>query len=214
MADEHLYVQATAELESGNYSKALWTKSFNLCKGDEQQAFYKYVDLRVEQLRAIDGSDPLAHNSMTDSRYPYTDSRAQYHEQHIESVRLEPEGTNSHSVEVHKKSIPIYLIVMAGLFSVGCQFYHHLSKVLGTTFTTFISTTDGSEISGILGEAVGGALLLPLLIYGISFLFKAKQSTRRTILFYGFLITGIIHLCMIFNINEVLRNFSTNILSS
>jgi len=194
MSDEHLYVQATEELKSGNYSSSLWTKSLNLCKGDEQQAFYEYVDLRVEQLRDIDAS--RLKNSMTER--PYIETRTRYHERPTESVRLETDRLENKRSVIQKGSLPIYAIWIAGLISVACWFYHYLNKVLSITFTQFTSIASGDLFVRMFGEMIGGALLFPLLAYGISFLFKAQQNTKRGILFYGFLLTGVIHLCMVF----------------
>jgi hypothetical protein len=50
MGDEQLYLTATNELEGGERNEAFWAKSMAQCEGDEQQARYKYISLRVEQL--------------------------------------------------------------------------------------------------------------------------------------------------------------------
>ena len=50
MSDEKLYLQATEEVDSENKDAALWSKSLALSDGDQEQAKYKYIKLRVEQL--------------------------------------------------------------------------------------------------------------------------------------------------------------------
>ena len=50
MNDEHLYLQATNEVEGGSQKESLWAKVMALSEGDEAIAKYKYINLRVEQL--------------------------------------------------------------------------------------------------------------------------------------------------------------------
>ena len=49
--DESLYLIATEEFDSDAINDALWAKSMALSKGDIEQARYKYIELRVEQLK-------------------------------------------------------------------------------------------------------------------------------------------------------------------
>ena len=49
--DESLYLIATTELDDGPKNEALWAKAMALSKGDKEQARYKYIELRVEQLK-------------------------------------------------------------------------------------------------------------------------------------------------------------------
>jgi len=57
MGDEQLYLKATNELDSGDRDKAVWAKAMTLCEGDEDQARYTYISIRVEQyqLEGLDG---------------------------------------------------------------------------------------------------------------------------------------------------------------
>lgn len=48
--DEHLYLKAQQEYESGDIDEALWSKSMTLTGGDKEKAKYKYISLRVEKL--------------------------------------------------------------------------------------------------------------------------------------------------------------------
>ena len=48
--DEHLYLKAQQEYESGVIDEALWSKSMTLTGGDKEKAKYKYISLRVEKL--------------------------------------------------------------------------------------------------------------------------------------------------------------------
>ena len=52
MNDEKLYRQATEEVDSITRNEDLWAKSMALCTGDEKLAKYKYINLRVEQLKS------------------------------------------------------------------------------------------------------------------------------------------------------------------
>ena len=47
--DEHLYLEASQELDSGRQNPALWVKAMTLALGDEDEARYRYIALRVEQ---------------------------------------------------------------------------------------------------------------------------------------------------------------------
>ena len=49
--DEHLYLQAIQEVEGDSRQDGLWAKAITLEKGDAEQAKYRYVQLRVEQLQ-------------------------------------------------------------------------------------------------------------------------------------------------------------------
>ncbi|MDO8846228.1 hypothetical protein [Methylicorpusculum sp.] len=51
MNDEELYLEATCEVEGENKSAALWAKVMALSEGDSDKAKYKYIKLRVEQLK-------------------------------------------------------------------------------------------------------------------------------------------------------------------
>ena len=48
--DENLYLQAMQEAEGNSRQEALWAKALTLEKGNSEQAKYRYVQLRVEQL--------------------------------------------------------------------------------------------------------------------------------------------------------------------
>ncbi|MFW5447683.1 MAG: DUF805 domain-containing protein [Methylophagaceae bacterium] len=56
MNDEGLYFEATKEVDDGNQSQALWTKALVLSNGNEKDAKYQYIKLRVEQLVDRDSS--------------------------------------------------------------------------------------------------------------------------------------------------------------
>jgi hypothetical protein len=51
MNDETLYLKATTEFESGAMDAALWAKALAQCKGNENEAKYKYIELRVVQFQ-------------------------------------------------------------------------------------------------------------------------------------------------------------------
>ncbi len=51
MSDEDFYLKATEEAEGNNRNEALWAKSMALTEGDHEQAKYKYINYRVEQLK-------------------------------------------------------------------------------------------------------------------------------------------------------------------
>ena len=55
--DESLYLIATEEFDSDAINDALWAKSMALSKGDIEQARYKYIELRVEQLKKNDSKE-------------------------------------------------------------------------------------------------------------------------------------------------------------
>jgi len=57
MGDEQLYLKATNELDSGDRDEAVWAKAMALCEGNEDQARYTYISIRVEQyqLEGLDG---------------------------------------------------------------------------------------------------------------------------------------------------------------
>lgn len=54
MNDEHLYLQATEEVESETRNSALWAKAMALSDGNLEKAKYHYIKLRVEQLETED----------------------------------------------------------------------------------------------------------------------------------------------------------------
>ena len=51
MGDEHLFLLANSELESGKKNEALWIKALALVHGDEDKAKHQYIVLRVEQIK-------------------------------------------------------------------------------------------------------------------------------------------------------------------
>lgn len=118
MSDEDLYVQATNELHHGNYSTALWTKALNLCRGDEQEAFYKYVDLRVEQLQpqsvteenvvqSVVEMDPEVGKSYSDYRRTedrYYQNNDEINEQKLEEDHYKRETNNEHTTHEDQQS--------------------------------------------------------------------------------------------------------------
>lgn len=53
MSDELLYLKATQEVDEDRAEPALWAKALTLCEGNIQNARYKYIKLRVEQLSAF-----------------------------------------------------------------------------------------------------------------------------------------------------------------
>lgn len=50
--DRQLYLDAAKEIEGGTRDAALWAKAMALSSGDEVKAKYKYINMRVESLRA------------------------------------------------------------------------------------------------------------------------------------------------------------------
>lgn len=50
-SDDVYYEQALDELEQGNEKKDTYAKALTLCKGDTEQAKWRYVELRVEALK-------------------------------------------------------------------------------------------------------------------------------------------------------------------
>jgi len=57
MSDEYLYLQATDEVIGEDKNEALWAKSMALTGGDENLAKYKYINLRVGQLKGTGNPD-------------------------------------------------------------------------------------------------------------------------------------------------------------
>ncbi len=57
MDDSGLYYTAFQEVESDDMDEALWAKAITLAEGDMDSARYKYIKLRVEQLRCNSGDD-------------------------------------------------------------------------------------------------------------------------------------------------------------
>lgn len=57
-SDEEHYLTATKETEGQDRNEALWAKSIALCEGDQEKAKYKYINLRVEQLKNTPSSEP------------------------------------------------------------------------------------------------------------------------------------------------------------
>lgn len=52
ISDEHFYLHALNEAKSAEKSEALWAKALTLSKGNDEEALYTYVSLRVSQLTA------------------------------------------------------------------------------------------------------------------------------------------------------------------
>lgn len=53
LSEEEYYLTATKEAEGEERNEALWAKSLALCEGDKEKAKYKYIHLRVEQLKNV-----------------------------------------------------------------------------------------------------------------------------------------------------------------
>ncbi len=52
LSDDVLYEQIGVELESNNVDKAVWTRAFAMCNGDEQTTKVNYINLRFQKLKA------------------------------------------------------------------------------------------------------------------------------------------------------------------
>ena len=55
MRDEELFQRAADELAAGIVNTALWIKAVTLADGDEEKARYRFIKLRVAQLRKMGG---------------------------------------------------------------------------------------------------------------------------------------------------------------
>ena len=54
MSDEEYFLQATNEVDEYRQNSALWAKAVALSDGDKEKAKYKYIKLRVGQLKLVD----------------------------------------------------------------------------------------------------------------------------------------------------------------
>lgn len=59
--DEHFYLQATREFESGNLNEALRAKAMALVDDDEQKFKKQYISLRVTQLKKNSTTRGVSH---------------------------------------------------------------------------------------------------------------------------------------------------------
>ncbi len=58
MQDEHLYLQATQEVDDNRQNREIWSKSLAMTGGDHFKSKYTYIPLRVAQLLREQGIDP------------------------------------------------------------------------------------------------------------------------------------------------------------
>ena len=58
MQDEHLYLQATQEVDENRQNREIWSKSLAMTGGDHFKSKYTYIPLRVAQLLREQGIDP------------------------------------------------------------------------------------------------------------------------------------------------------------
>lgn len=98
--DEELYLQATHEVEDEIVDAALWAKSMALAEGDTNNAKYKYIKLRVEQIK----------------QKPRIEEEKRIREERAESERLlQEERLENERIEKEESEI------IAGLSEIGCK---------------------------------------------------------------------------------------------
>lgn len=51
MSDEDLFLKASKEFDLGERNEAIWAKAVVLSRGDETEAKYRYIELKVESLK-------------------------------------------------------------------------------------------------------------------------------------------------------------------
>lgn len=69
-ADEYLYLSAWEETTSGNINKALWIKCLALEQGDKKQARFRYIRLRVSQMKDRVNNDKTHSDPKTERNQP------------------------------------------------------------------------------------------------------------------------------------------------
>lgn len=102
--DSKLYLQASEEVENNTQVEALWLKAMALTGGNEEKAGYKYIKLRVQQLK----NEPLD-NVPDDVNYHSSTKEEQEAEPRIEKTDTTTERTFESNTDVTIKEIYKFL---------------------------------------------------------------------------------------------------------
>lgn len=134
MSDENLYLQATTEVVGIEKNKALWAKSMALTAGDEKLAKYKYINLRVEQLKSQENSSKLQQNNTLGKNVEKDSIFYNLRDSEIIKKLMQPFSDF--------KSFPHG-------FSRSGDFTINQSKTLETYGNVFLALHDGIDLNGI-----------------------------------------------------------------
>ncbi|MEZ9213061.1 DUF413 domain-containing protein, partial [Vibrio lentus] len=135
MNDEELYLQATNEVDNISRNEALWAKSMALTTGDEKLAKYKYINLRVEQLRA-DQPGSLEKVNQTKLSDAVKSDSMYYNLENVEVIKILNQPFNDF------KNFPRGF-AKSGDFTIA------QSQILESFGNALIALRDGVELTGI-----------------------------------------------------------------
>ena len=157
--DSRLYLQASEEVEKNTQIEALWLKAMALTGGDEEKAGYKYIKLRVQQLK----NGPL--DNVTD-KVDYQNNIQE--EKEVEPIEEEINTTEqiskSHKQEAQDKGFWKKLI--SGDFGLAKSYWLFLFGVNIIFRVLFAVGEESASVSFILGVALIWVIYEPIAFIG------------------------------------------------
>ena len=151
MNDEDLYLEATNEVEGETKSPSLWAKVMALSEGDEVKAKYKYIKIRVEQLKShqeasqelkVEGTDSEAFSVVSDPEKGKEDDAW------IPSRREQIENDDAPQNENISEPIIFLAKIASGYFGLAKTFwvYGFMVRVVASVLLNIITSTTGFVI--------------------------------------------------------------------
>jgi len=125
--DEELYLQATQEVDDEVIDAALWAKSMTLAEGDTKIVKYKYIKLRVEQIKQSAGAEEeknIQKKTLVSEKIPHekrTEGESIQQERMAEVGRMQ-QARRLESEKIQQE----HAEVITGLSEIGCTIKHRL----------------------------------------------------------------------------------------
>ncbi len=157
--DSKLYLQASEEVENNTQVEALWLKAMALTAGDEEKAGYKYIKLRVQQLK----NGPL--DNVTDEvDYQNSIQEEKEIEPIAEEINTTGQVSESHKQEAQAKGFWKKLI--SGDFGLAKSYWLFLFGVNIIFRVLFAVGEQSASVPFILGIALIWVVYEPIAFIG------------------------------------------------
>ncbi len=158
--DSKLYLQASEEVEKNTQVEALWLKAMALTGGNEEKAGYKYIKLRVQQLK----NEPL--DNMTDEvNYHSITKEEQEFEPIIEKTDTTTEQTSKSNKEA-VQSKGFWKKLISGDFGLAKSYWLFLFGVNIIFRVLFAVGEQSASVPFILGIALIWVVYEPIAFIG------------------------------------------------
>ena len=158
--DSKLYLQASEEVENKTQVEALWLTAMALTGGDEEKAGYKYIKLRVQQLK----NGPVGNE--TDQ--VNDDDSSSKRESKVEPI-IEKTSTTEQTSEYSKEDIQskgFWKKLISGDFGLAKSYWLFLVGVNIIFRILFAAGEQSGSVSFILGVALVWVIYEPIAFIG------------------------------------------------